>query len=189
MDVIADAEPAEVIARARHGDRAAFTALVSPRLTRWLRIASAILGNEPDALDALQGTLVAIWSTLPKLRDASRFDGWSTRILVNESRKVLRRRIRTRVHEISIDSSAVSAHTTWPSGPDDLADIDGRAALERAFERLDIDARTILVLHHIEDLSVIAIAETLGIPEGTVKSRLFTARGALARALAKEDPS
>ncbi len=189
MDVLEDPESTAIVARARHQDRAAFTALVSPRLKRWLRIASAILGNETDALDALQGTLVAIWSTLPGLRDASRFDGWSTRILVNESRRVLRRRVRTRVHEISLNSSLGSAQATGHSEPDDVANVDNRAALEGAFERLDVDARALLVLHHIEDLSVVAIAETLGIPEGTVKSRLFTARGALARALAEEIPS
>lgn len=188
MDVTADPASTDTIARAQRHDRAAFTELVSPRLERWLRIASAILGNETDALDALQGTLVAVWSTLPRLRDASRFEGWSTRILVNESRRVLRRRVRTRVHEVSLNSSTMSSHAAGHSGLDDLADAEGRAALERAFERLGVDARAILVLHHLEDRPVVAIAETLGIPEGTVKSRLFTARGALARALAKENP-
>lgn len=64
--------------------------------------------------------------------------------------------------------------------------IGSRQALERAFERLDPDERTILVLHHLEARPLREIAELLAIPEGTVKSRLHTARAALERALRGE---
>jgi RNA polymerase sigma-70 factor (ECF subfamily) len=65
-------------------------------------------------------------------------------------------------------------------------DVAARIALELAFERLDADARTILVLHHLDGRGVAEIAAVLGIPVGTAKSRLFTARRALERALERE---
>jgi RNA polymerase sigma-70 factor (ECF subfamily) len=61
-----------------------------------------------------------------------------------------------------------------------------RVALERAFERLDADARTMLVLHHVDGRGVAEIAAVLAIPAGTAKSRLFAARKALERALERE---
>ncbi|HEY4189530.1 MAG TPA: sigma factor-like helix-turn-helix DNA-binding protein, partial [Candidatus Limnocylindrales bacterium] len=59
-------------------------------------------------------------------------------------------------------------------------------ALERAFDRLSIDERTILVLHHLDGRPLTSIAAVLGIPEGTAKSRLFHARRSLERALERE---
>ena len=69
-------------------------------------------------------------------------------------------------------------------GPAD--EVDERMALERAFERLDVGARSILVLHHLEGRGLAEIASVLAIPLGTVKSRLFAARRALERALERE---
>ncbi len=176
----------ELIQLARERDEAAFTMLVRPRLEALLRTATAILGREPDARDALQAALTNAWTNLPRLRDPDRFEAWLTRILVNECRVALRRRARTKVRELPMDE--VLATNASPSlrhpGPEDaLAD---RLALDRAFERLPADARVVLVLHHFEGRSVEAIADTLAIPAGTVKSRLHTARRALERELEKE---
>lgn len=173
-----------LIRRAQTGDVDAFTALVAGRVEAMQRTAMAILGHEADARDAVAESLVAIWRELPRLRDPLAFDAWSTRILVHACRGGLRRRVRTRVRELTMD--AAEGRRSLPSSASPADDVGARMALERAFERLDADARTILVLHHLDGRGLAEIAAVLGIPEGTAKSRLFAARRALERALERE---
>jgi len=143
----------------------------------------AILGDAADASDALQDALTSIWLNLPSLRDAERFGVWADRILVNACRLTLRRRARGRVRQISIDAID-PARLVGADAPDEGV-ADGMA-FGRAFERLGIDERAILTLHHLDDRPLADIAAVLGIPVGTVKSRLHAARRALERALLEE---
>jgi RNA polymerase sigma factor (sigma-70 family) len=169
-----------LIRRAQTGDVNAFTALVAGRIEPMQRTAMAILGHDADAADAVAQSLSSIWRELPRLRDVAAFDAWSTRILVHACRRLLRGRARARVRTVSIDVGDVGELT----GPaDDTID---RLALERAFDRLDVDARTILVLHHLDGLGLAEVGAILGIPVGTAKSRLFAARRALERSLERE---
>jgi RNA polymerase sigma-70 factor (ECF subfamily) len=163
-----------LIVAARGGDTAAFGALVAPRLARSVRMAQAILASEADALDAVQETFLAAWVSLPDLRDPARFDAWLNQVLANRCRDALRRR--RRVREITIEDTEIARPD--PSG----ASLE-RAAILAAFDRLSVPDRQILVLHHLEELPVEAVADRLGIPAGTVKSRLYAARRALERAL------
>ena len=144
------------------------------------RTAMAILGHEADARDAVADALGSVWRGLPQLRDPLAFEAWSTRILVHACRRSLRRRGRERVREVAIDGQA----GLGVSDPADAAS--GRITLERAFDRLDADVRAILVLHHLEGRPLREIASILGVPVGTAKSRLHTARRALERALERE---
>lgn len=171
--------------RARHGDASAFDSLVEARVPTMLRTAMAITGREADARDAVQDALVAAWRELPALRDPAAFDAWLTRILVNRCRRGLRRLGAARVREISTD---LVGDAVAPSAPDHAAGVVERRALERAFDRLSIDERTILVLHHLDGRALAEIAAVLEIPVGTAKSRLFGARKALERALSREEP-
>jgi RNA polymerase sigma factor (sigma-70 family) len=177
-----------LIRRAQTGDVDAFTALVAGRFEPMQRTAMAILGHEADARDAVADALAAIWRELPRLRDPLAFESWSTRILVHACRRRLRGRGRMRVREVAIE--AIDTSGTESAGPgssvgpaEGVAD---RMALERAFDRLDADARTILVLHHLDGRGLLEVASILGIPVGTAKSRLFAARRALERALDRE---
>ncbi len=172
-----------LIRRAQSGDVDAFTALVAGRLEPMQRTAMAILGHEADARDAVADALASVWRELPRLRDPLAFEAWSTRILVHACRRRLRGRGRTRVRELAIEAADLGAQRTSSTAVDDVAD---RMALERAFERLDPDARTILVLHHLDGRGLTEVAAVLGIPVGTAKSRLFAARRALERALERE---
>jgi RNA polymerase sigma-70 factor (ECF subfamily) len=177
-----------LIRRAQDGDVDAFTALVAGRIDPMTRTAMAILGHEADARDAVADALGSVWRGLPRLRDPLAFEAWSTRILVHACRRSLRRRGRERVHEVVIDAEGASeAGPDRPriAGPADV--VSGRIALERAFDRLDADARAILVLHHLDGRPLSEIAAVLGVPVGTAKSRLHTARRALERALERED--
>ena len=173
-----------LIRRAQTGDVEAFTALVAGRVEPMQRTAMAILGHEADAHDAVSQTLATVWRELPRLRDVAAFDAWSTRILVHACRRLLRGRGRARVRELTIDIAEAGQAVASAGGSTD--EVVERLALERAFERLDPDARAILVLHHLEGRGLGEIGAILGIREGTVKSRLYAARRALERSLERE---
>ena len=174
-----------LVEAARDRDPEAFAVLVRPRLDRLMRTARAILGHDADAGDALQDALTKAWQGLPGLRDPDQFDAWLSRIVVNACRTALKRRSRTWVREISLDPAEPGPDdpvSTLP-GPDGVAD---RLSIEAAFDRLNVDERTILVLHHLEGRSLDEIAAILSIPVGTAKSRLYAARQMLDRALQRQ---
>ena len=182
----------ELVARARRGDQAAFNALVATRADRCYRLAWAILLSDADAADATQEALLAAWRQLPRLRDASAFDGWLNRIVANAARMARRHRIRLREVQVrpdSADDAERPAAGTTAAGSFAETDFDRLAradAIGRAFDRLREDERQLLALHHVDERPLTEIARTLGIPVGTVKSRLHAARGALERALEAE---
>ena len=173
-----------LVRRAQRGDVEAFTELIAERIEPMSRTATAIIGHPTDARDAVQEALASIWRSLPSLRNPDRFDAWSMRILVHASRRVASRRRRVSVRELSIDPLVGESRPGSDAAVDAVVD---RIALERAFDRLDVDMRMILVLHHLDERPVAEIAAILGVPVGTVKSRLHAARVALERALARED--
>ena len=170
----------DLVRRAGRGDLAAFERLVEERAERLLRTARAILGDESEAADATQEAFVSAWRALARLREPERFDAWLQRILINGCRTRLRGR--RRIASIPLDD-ALEQRQPGPSLSDQVADTD---LLAHAFERLDGAKRSLLVLHYLEHQPVDAIADALGIPSGTVKSRLFDARAALSRALTAE---
>jgi RNA polymerase sigma-70 factor (ECF subfamily) len=175
----------ELVEKARLGDRVAFDALVRIRIDAVYRTSLAILGDPSDAADATQETFVSAWCHRNALRDSHLFDAWLSRINVNACRQQLRRRGRTKVREVRL----LDPDDVGESPSDDLA-IDDRTAdadaFDRAFARLSVDDRALLVLHHLQERPVAEIAGALGSPEGTIKSRLHRARAALESALAKE---
>ena len=174
--VVAPPLDGALIDRARRGDLEAFEQLIAVRVDPLFRTAWAIVGNEADARDATQDACVSAWRHLPRLRDAASFDAWLGRILLNSCRMLMRRR--RRIHEIPMSTEIDTSHTS--GGPDAYDEVD---AVARAFDRLDVDARSLLVLHHLRHEPLARIAATLGIPVGTVKWRLHAARAALQRAL------
>lgn len=165
----------DLVARAAGGDVGAFEALVAPRLNDAVRTASAILGNEADAYDVVQEAFVATWRHLPKLRDRTKFDAWLNKMIVNRCRDALRRRRRSR--EVALDGAQ---HL---QSDDSLAAAGDMSALTTAFERLSVAHRHLLVMHHLHRVPVADLARGLGIPEGTAKWRLHSARAALTRNL------
>jgi RNA polymerase sigma factor (sigma-70 family) len=174
---------ADLVTLMQGGDRAAFEELLRLEVGRLVRLASAITGNEADAYDVLQETLTIAWRRSSTLRDHDRFPGWLTKILINESRHVIRRRARNSVAEATlIHRSPIPLPTSTVE--DSVADQD---RLERAFERLTPRHRALLALHHLEQQSINDIGYALGLRPGTVKSQLFSARKALADALSEED--
>lgn len=183
---IAPTRDPDLVERARRGDLDAFESIVRDRMAAVYRLSLAITGNEADAADATQDAFVAAWKQVRSLRDSSRLEAWLGRIAVNSARMVVRARSRRSIREIrGIDTLATSAAADPSASGFSPADRDGRT-LAAALERLDPDKRAILALHHLEGKGLPEIALTLGIPEGTAKSRLFNARKALQAAIAAE---
>jgi RNA polymerase sigma-70 factor (ECF subfamily) len=146
------------------------------------RLSMAILGDEADARDAAQETFITAWRQIRSVRQPERFDAWLQRVAVNAARMTHRSRRRRRVREIPqsrLGPGSNDAPSTDPAGPDSRI-------LDAALRTLDIDQRSILVLHHLEGRSIAELAAILDIPTGTVKSRLHAARKALQAALDAE---
>jgi RNA polymerase sigma-70 factor (ECF subfamily) len=172
-----------LIDRARNGDLDAFETIVRARMDAVYRLTNAILGDEADARDAAQETFVLAWRELPRLRDSDKFEAWLQRVAVNAARMTLRARGRRRVREIpssQVDALAGRVATDDPAGAD-------AARLGAGLERLDVDQRAILVLHHLDGRPLAELATILEIPVGTAKSRLFAARRALEAALQADE--
>jgi RNA polymerase sigma-70 factor (ECF subfamily) len=179
---IETAKDRSLVERARNGDLDAFEELMHARIDAIYRLSYAIVGDEADARDSTQETFIASWRRIRELRDPDRFEAWLQRIAVNAARMTLRSRGRRRVREIpSGDVAALAARSdrAAPERPDP-------DRLSAALDRLPVEQRSILVLHHLEGHGLAALAEILEIPVGTVKSRLHTARGALEAALAAQ---
>jgi RNA polymerase sigma-70 factor (ECF subfamily) len=166
----------ELVEAARHGDQAAFMDLVRTRSNWLFGIALNILRDFDRAEDALQDALVIAWRDLRGLRDPDRFDPWLRRLLVNVC---IREATRERRRAVNLRALPVDG----PAAPDDLLSFADRDQLERGFRRLPPDQRAILVLHHFLGYAPNEIAETLGIPPGTARSRLFNAHRAMRAAL------
>ena len=169
-----------MIGKARFGPveldrRAVFAQLVDRDLDRAYRLAGVILGSAADAEDATHDAVVHAWRSFAGLRDASHFDAWFQRILVNVCRDRLRKRRRTPVTELAMAGSRVTPD--WSSGVED------RLVLDRAFERLSPEQAITVVLRFQADLTLEGVATRMDIPVGTVKSRLHSALVALERAL------
>jgi RNA polymerase sigma-70 factor (ECF subfamily) len=171
----------QLVERARNGDVHAYDALVASRLGPTYRLAKAILGHSADAEDVTQEAFVQAWRTLPQLRESDRFDAWFGRVVVNTARMHLRRR--TRVMTVSVGDLELQDDPAF--GRVDVA-LDGVAtseALQKAIDRLTVDQRTILALHHLDERPLKEVAAIVGIPVGTAKWRLHEARTALKRAM------
>ena len=134
------------------------------------RLARAILLDDAEAEDAVQDACLAAWRHRSSLRDPDRFRAWFDRILINGCRDRLRRRRRQQVRAIALETASASL-------PDPPTQGDGH--LDAALDGLDLDHRLVILLRYWQDLPLEAIAERLGIPVGTVKSRLHYALRAM----------
>ena len=166
----------ELVIRAQHGDEEAFASLAVAAGDRLHAVAHRILRDIDLAEDATQQALLTVWRDLPQLRDPARFDAWSYRLLVRacyaEARRT--RRWAPNLRLLPADE---------PVGGGRLEPVVDRDQLERGFRRLSIDHRAVVVLHHYLDMPLDEVAETLGVPVGTVRSRLHHAMRGLRAAL------
>jgi RNA polymerase sigma-70 factor, ECF subfamily len=166
----------DLVVRAQKGDEGAFASLAVAAGDRLHAVAHRILRDLDLAEDATQQALLNVWRDLPQLRDPARFDAWSYRLLVRacyaEARRT--RRWAPNLRLLPADE---------PMAADGTSSVVARDQLERGFRRLSIDHRAVVVLHHYLDLPLEEVAETLGVPIGTVRSRLHYAMRGLRAAL------
>jgi RNA polymerase sigma factor (sigma-70 family) len=158
----------ELVILARGGDHDAFARLVAGSIGRLNAIARLILRDYTLAEDAVQDAFVDAWRSLPGLREPERFQAWLTRLLVRSCQDT-RRRARRRNIEMPLltsDSPDVADHQST------FAVID---QIERGLAALTVDQRMVLVLTYYLDLPIAEAASVLGIPTGTMKSRLHRA--------------
>ncbi len=169
----------ELVIRAQRGDEAAFAAITQGVYVRLRAVAFRILRDRPAAEDATQQAVLLIWRDLPQLRNPDRFEAWSYRLLVNTCNAEFRRRRRT--------LPSVGAQTApEPIAPDQFGRLFDRDQVERGFEGLSVDHRAVLVLRYYLDWSLESIADALGVPIGTVNSRLHRGLARMREALADQ---
>ena len=167
--------------RAREGDLEAFSTLTSSRTGRLFAVARLILRHHELAEDAVQEALIRAWQDLRGLRDPDRFDAWLHRLLVRACYRAAERDRRHAAVELDIERPVPSA------GGDPQGSIAVRDQLERGFRRLSTEQRAVIVLHHYLGLSLADAADTLGIPLGTMQSRLSRATQVMRAALEADE--
>ena len=166
----------ELVERARGGDHAAFERLASGSIDRLYAIARRVLREPTLAEDAVQECLMRAWRDLRALRDPGRWEAWTYRLLLNACRDE-QRRARRRPMPVAVSTGDAATE------PDHSVGIANRDELERGFERLTIEHRMVLALHFYGGYRLTEIAGLLGIPEGTVNSRIHYGSRALRAAL------
>ena len=164
------------IALAQQGDRNVFGMLVRRYQDRVYRFVLRMVGSHDDALELTQEAFVKAWQALPEWQPDAQFRTWLFRIAANAATDALRRRKVVQFVALDADYDAPDG------GPAPEAQLQAKQqlkALDTALRRLPSDQREIVLLREIEDMSYSEISATLGISEGTVKSRLARAREAL----------
>jgi len=172
-----------VVARVCAGETALFALLMRRHNARIYRVARAILRRDDEAEDVMQDAYVRAYEHLGSFRGEARFSTWLTRIAVHEALARTRRARRfAPLDEHQEESHVVSSeHTSRPD--QQLLEHELGELLDRAIDGLPEEFRLVFVLRVIEDLSGADTAEALGLPEQTVKTRLFRARERIKREL------
>ena len=170
----------QLVDRFLTGDQAAFAALVQRHERRVYNLAYRMLGREEDARDATQEAFLSALRKLTTFRGQAAFSTWMYRVTVNACYDILRRRAR--------DPAPLEGMDDWTAGssPDPGTEVSQAVDVQRALLQVPEEFRAVVVMHDAMDIGYQDIAETLGIPVGTVKSRLHRGRAALGRLLPGE---
>jgi RNA polymerase sigma-70 factor, ECF subfamily len=157
----------ELVERAIGGDHDAFAQLVGASIGRLYGVATVILRDRDRAQDAVQEALVSAWRDVRALRHPEAWDSWLYRLTVRACYRQARQDRRRIRFELDVMPDPEPA-----SGQDMTTSLDERDRIERELGRLPLDQRAVLVLHFVLDLPLAEVAEILGTPIGTTKSRL-----------------
>lgn len=189
---VADDE-GSIVRRIAAGDRPAFELLMRRHNQRLYRLARAALRDETEAQDALQEAYLAAYRSIGQFRGDAALSTWLSRLVLNECLGRLRRTTRRQnvipmagaKSDTDLEMSNVPApDLEQPDRTLDRAQM--RTLIERKLDELPETFRIVFVLRSVEELSVEDIAESLGIPEATVRTRHFRAKSLLREALAQE---
>ena len=159
----------DLVSKAKKGNGKAFTQLIEENLKSIYRVAKGILNNEEDIEDAIQNTILKAYSNIKTLRNEELFKTWLIKILINECNKIY-----------NFNKKCISLEkVTEKQYNDKYENLDLRIAVDSLSEEL----RLVITLFYFEDLKISEISEIMGIPEGTVKSRLSRAKDKIAESI------
>jgi RNA polymerase sigma-70 factor (ECF subfamily) len=174
-----------LVAAARDGDRAALEHLLRRHHDRVLLLCRRICRDRQDAEDAAQHALIAIVKGLPRFDSSASFSTWSYRVTTNacldELRRTARRPVPATFEEHQQPSGTSAAIAADPG--DEAIRAEDRRSLQQALDRLPDEFRLPVVLRDVAQLDYAEIAERLGVPAGTVRSRISRGRARLAELL------
>lgn len=186
---------AELVQRFKEGDRRAFDAIVHRYQNRVYTLCMRWIGNEQVAAEVAQDVFLVMYRKLDSFRGDAKLSTWVYRVVINhcKNRKLYRRRRHMDKHE-PLEGTRAASDDDVPArqipSEEPLADAgvhrsEASELLQEGLASLEESQRQIIVLRDIEDLSYEEIGELLGVPRGTVKSRLHRARAQLATILGR----
>lgn len=183
-------DQATLVGAAVGGDRGAMDRLLRLHYDRMYAVCRRITGNDADAADAAQEAMISVVRSLSRFDGRSSFSTWVYRIATNASLDELRRRRRRPMladrdagHAAGRNMSDHDISTADPDAGPRVEAIADRLAIDAALAGLAEEFRVPIVLRDVADFDYAEIADTLGIPVGTVKSRIARGRSALAHVL------
>jgi RNA polymerase sigma-70 factor (ECF subfamily) len=185
VSIVSDADE-DLVRRAVDGDRSAFTQLMERHERRVYNLCLRMVGDIDDASDATQDTFLTAYRRLSSFRGEAAFTTWLHRVAVNASYDLLRKRGRAPV--LTFWNDRVVEEERVAPAPDHADETTDAIEVQRALLAIPEEFRAALVLHDAQDVPVQQVADILGVPVGTVKSRLHRGRVALARALGVGEP-
>ncbi|HKU79760.1 MAG TPA: RNA polymerase sigma factor [Rhodanobacteraceae bacterium] len=181
----------ELVRRAASGEEAAFAAIMQRHNQLLFRTARSIVKSDAEAEEALQEAYLRAWRALSRFREDAKLSTWLVRIVINEALG----RLRTRASVIPLDAAmnmieheaGASLGDAEDGSPDSMAmRAQLRALIEARVDRLPEAFRIVFMLRAVEEMSVREVAEALGIPEATVRTRFHRARALMRESLASE---
>jgi RNA polymerase sigma-70 factor, ECF subfamily len=172
----------ELVGRSLAGDADAFAQLVDRHRQRVYNVCLRLLGDPEDAADASQDTFLSVLTKLGQFRGEAAFTTWLHRIAVNACHDLARKRRRQPMLRLAGDAD-LPEQQTGPSVPDHADELAGTRDVVAALAAIPDEFRVVLVLTDLQDLTYEEVSKILGIPIGTVRSRLHRGRVALARAM------
>jgi RNA polymerase sigma-70 factor (ECF subfamily) len=166
----------DLLCRARNGDGGAFHELVDRHGASLFRLAFLLVGNGADAEDVVQETLMGAFRHLNRFRGHSSVKTWLRAILTNQAAMQRRTRVRRKVVALLDEEGDSAALEEVPEAGSAVEQTDARLDVQAVLSALSPEHRQVIVLREYEGMSYQEIAEVLGVPHGTVESRLFRAR-------------
>jgi RNA polymerase sigma-70 factor (ECF subfamily) len=173
-----------LVLQCQEGDADALRTLIARWQPRLGSLAWRLTGQREAARDIVQDTWLAIVRGLRRLDDPARFRSWAYRIVSNKCADWTRRRVVRRNAATEIQNASATAGNDTSTATDSADDV---ARLRHALAKLPQEQRAILSLHYLDGMSIAEIARVLAVPAGTVKSRLFHARGRLRQTLERNE--
>jgi RNA polymerase sigma-70 factor (ECF subfamily) len=183
VDHMPSADPSWLISECIAGNKDAIETLVRQYETDVFRLALSVCNDVPEAYEITQETFISMLRSLPSYQEKKSFKAWLCTITINTARNHLRKgRLAEKLRRTLTSIFLVEAQKS-PSPEEAVLQNEKEAVLWQAMNRLDERHRIVTVLRYFHELSVMEISEILSVPEGTIHSRLHTARESLKNAL------